>query len=104
MAQVHYYPTYHFRPREQDPVIDQMQTLMEQEGHKPTKIHEMTGLSTSTLNNWFVKRKVRRPQYSSVAAFVRGHGYDLAFVKSSHKANGDWKATPPRIIMNFRGA
>ncbi len=100
---VHFYPSYYFRAKEQDPIIDQMQTIMEKEGHKPGRIHELTGLSTSTLHNWFVKRKVRRPQYSSVAAFIRGHGYDLALIKTSHKANGNWTAEAPRILTNYRG-
>jgi hypothetical protein len=96
---VHFYPTYHFRANEQDPVIDRMQTIMEDAGHKLGKIHEMSGLSTSTLSNWFTTRKTRRPMYSSIAAFARAHGYDVAFVKTGHKETGKtWEAKVPQII------
>lgn len=99
------YHTYHFRANEQDPIIDRMQTIMEDELGKGkgrfTQIHEESGLSTSTLSNWFVSRTTRRPNYSSIAAFSRSLGYDLALIKvpGGNKANGKaWDAAMPRII------
>lgn len=107
---VHFYHTYHFRADEQDPVIDRMRTIMDDEGEGDgkkgfAKIHEACGLSTSTLGNWFTSCKTRRPQYASIAAFVRSFGYDVAFIKVGNKANGKpWGASPPKIITQFRTA
>src|SRR5947209_725871 len=66
---VTFYHTYRFRAEEQDPIVDKMQTIMEDEMGSIAKgrfgkIKELSGLSESTLHSWFVKRKTRRPQYA----------------------------------------
>lgn len=103
------YNTYHFRANEQDPVIDRMQTIMEDEFGKGTKgtfsrVHEASGISTTTLSNWFSTRYTRKPQYASIVAFSRAMGYDVALIKTGNKANGKpWEAGEgPQIISRWR--
>lgn len=79
------YKAYEFR--DHDPVIDQLHTMMDDEGLKAGKVAELSGLSTTTINNWF-NRKItpthkptKRPQFASVMAFTRSLGYDLRFVR-----------------------
>lgn len=99
----HFYPTYFFREKEQDPIIDALQTIKEEAGHKLEQLHVMSGLSTTTMYNWFTKRKTRKPQYCSIVAFARAHGYDVTLVKTNRKLSGRWNATAPRIITNGSG-
>lgn len=97
---------YHFRANEQDPIIDRMQTIMEDElgsgKGRFTRVHEEGGPTVGTLSNWFTKRRTRMPKYASAAAFLHALGYDLAIVKvpGGNKANGKaWDARMPKIIQ-----
>jgi hypothetical protein len=79
------YTAYEFK--DHDPVIDQLHTMMDDEGLKASKVAALSGLSTTTINNWF-NRKItpshkptKRPQFASVMAFTRSLGYDLRFVR-----------------------
>jgi transcriptional regulator with XRE-family HTH domain len=63
-------------------VIDKVRTLIQDEGlfKKLGIVHEISGVSASTLNNWF-HGETRRPQHITVAAVVTALGYREEFVK-----------------------
>ncbi|MGY3615631.1 hypothetical protein [Bradyrhizobium sp. USDA 10063] len=65
-----------------NPVIDKVKTLVEDEGliKKLGIVHEISGVSTSTLNNWF-KGETRSPQHATIAAVITSLGYQEQFVK-----------------------
>lgn len=68
------YKSYMFRDK--DPVIDQVRTLVKDEGVNYTQVHARSGVSTTTLSNWFNGR-TRRPQFATVQAVARGLGYSF---------------------------
>jgi hypothetical protein len=72
------YRTYAFKDK--DPVIDKLRTLVDDEGEKHSKISEGTGVSTSTLHNWF-HGPTRRPQHATIAAVASYLGYEMVFKK-----------------------
>jgi hypothetical protein len=82
MAEFRLYRTYRFI--EKDPVIDKMRTLVQDEGlYKDLNaVHEISGVSTTTLYNWF-HGETRRPQHSTIAAVLTSLGYEEKFVKTS---------------------
>lgn len=75
------YRTYNFIDK--DPVIDQMRTLLRDEGllKKLELVHELSGVSTTTLRNWF-DGETKAPQYRTIAAVITSLGYKPAFEKS----------------------
>lgn len=78
---VNVYRTYQFKDK--DPVIDQIRTLLEDNGltGKNKTVHEISGVSQATLHNWF-KGTTRRPQYATIAAVSSSLGYETAFVRA----------------------
>lgn len=97
---INYYPTYQFRKNEQDPVVDKLRTMMDDTGIKMTRLSEKSGVSYSTLYNWFEKCKTRRPQYACVAAVVGALGFEFAIVQRS-KANGKVAhARQPQVVFD----
>ena len=72
------YDSYNFVDK--DPVIDKVRTLIKREGWSPKEIHEKSGVSATTLHNWF-EGQTKRPQYCTVLAVVSALGYRQAFVK-----------------------
>jgi hypothetical protein len=65
------YKSYIFK--EKDPIIDAMRTAFEDAGGKYSKISERSGVSYSTIRNWF-HGPTRRPQFATVAEFAIGCG------------------------------
>ena len=65
------YKTYVFRDK--DPVIDHLRTVVQQDGCRRAKIAEDSGVSATTLSNWF-EGTTRRPQFATVAAVARSMG------------------------------
>lgn len=80
------YTSYDYKG-DHDPILDRMQELMAIEQLSYKKIHELTGLSVSTLHHWFKRKHTKsfkptmRPMFTSVMAYTRGLGYDLTIVK-----------------------
>jgi hypothetical protein len=74
------YRTYSYIDK--NPVIDKVRTLVQDEGlFKELKIvHELSGVSTSTLDNWF-NGTTRSPQHATIAAVITSLGYEETFVK-----------------------
>jgi hypothetical protein len=74
------YRTYNYV--EKNPVIDKVRTLVQDEGliKRLSVVHEISGVSTTTLNNWF-NGDTRSPQHSTIAAVITSLGYREEFVK-----------------------
>jgi hypothetical protein len=74
------YRTYNMVDK--NPVIDKVRTLVQDEGliKKLQIVHEISGVSTSTLDNWF-NGTTRSPQHATIAAVVTSLGYREEFVK-----------------------
>lgn len=76
------YKTYSFRTK--DPVIDEIRTIIKDEGAKYKDIADTSGVSEGTLYNW-LHGATRRPQHASVMAVTRALGYDYQLVKLNGK-------------------
>jgi hypothetical protein len=74
------YRTYSYIDK--NPVIDKVRTLVQDEGliKKLGIVHEISGVSTSTLDNWF-NGTTRSPQHATIAAVITSLGYQEEFVK-----------------------
>lgn len=95
---VRVYRTYNYIDK--NPVIDKVRTLVQDEGliKKLGVVHEISGVSTSTLDNWF-NGTTRSPQHATVAAVITSLGYKEEFVKdhdidleAERKVAADWLA------------
>lgn len=73
------YRTYRFMDK--DPVIDKMRTLIQDQGlmKKLELVHQLSGVSTSTLVNWF-DGDTKSPQNRTIMAVVSSLGYKVDFV------------------------
>lgn len=75
------YRTYSYIDK--DPVIDEMRTLVQDEGlmKKLDLVHELSGVSTSTLTNWF-DGETKSPQNRTVSAVATALGYERKWNKA----------------------
>ena len=80
MANVRVYRSYRFLDK--DPIIDKIRTLIQDEGlmKKLTLVHELSGVSTSTLINWF-EGDTKCPQNRTIQAITSSLGYKMEWVK-----------------------
>lgn len=72
------YRTYRFRDK--DPVIDLLRTVIQDLDISYTKVSAQSGVSTTTLYNWF-NGPTRRPQHCAVQAVARSLHYELKMVR-----------------------
>jgi transcriptional regulator with XRE-family HTH domain len=72
------YRSYVFKDK--DPVIDKIRTMVQDEGIKETNLAIISGVSKSTLTNWF-EGETKKPQYATIAAVTMAMGYVTDFVK-----------------------
>ena len=72
MAKVHVYRTYRFIDK--DPIIDAVRTVVQAEHLKNSAVHQISGVATATLDNWF-DGATRQPRNSTVAAVTTSLGY-----------------------------
>lgn len=74
------YRTYNYI--EKNPVIDKVRTLVSDEGLMKSLnvVHEISGVATTTLKNWF-DGDTKNPQHHTIAAVVTSLGYEEQFVK-----------------------
>ena len=80
MAELKVYRTYRFIDK--DPVIDEIRTLVQDEGlmKKLEIVHQLSGVSTSTLENWF-NGDTKSPQNRTIMAVTSALGYKRAWEK-----------------------
>ncbi len=80
------YRTYMFK--EKDPIIDFVRTKVEDSGESYKSISESSGVSTTTMYNWF-HGGTRRPQFATVAAILTSQGVkELSFSSILRNGNG----------------
>jgi hypothetical protein len=84
MATLKVYKSYSFRDK--DPIIDRLRTLISDEGKGHGEIAHESGVSPSTLHNWF-SGPTRRPTYACVAATAATMGYTVTLTKRGAGAN-----------------
>jgi DNA-binding phage protein len=78
------YRTYAFKDK--DPIIDKMRTVIADSGNSYSHISELSGVSTTTLYNWF-SGPTRKPQFASSNAVLRAIGKKLVIVDITFKEN-----------------
>lgn len=78
------YRSYSFKDK--DPIIDRIRTVMQDEGLSNQDIADSSGVSATTLHNWF-KGETQRPQFATVMAVTRSMGYDLQLVRTTKRAS-----------------
>ena len=76
------YRSYVFRNK--DPAIDKIRTVVEDSGKGYLAISESSGVSTTTLYNWF-HGKTRRPQFASMNAVALALGHEFRLVPKRAK-------------------
>ena len=74
----HLKPYKSYRFIDKDPVIDQVRTIVQDSELSYVEIHEKSGVSTSTLYNWF-HGHTKRPQFCTVNAVGRACGHELVW-------------------------
>jgi hypothetical protein len=73
MARVHIYRTYRWTTK--DPIIDAVRQVVKGEEHlKNSHVHELSGVATATLDNWF-DGGTKKPQNSTICAVTAALGY-----------------------------
>jgi transcriptional regulator with XRE-family HTH domain len=85
------YKSYNFTDK--DPVIDKLRGIVG--GHKYSEVADKSGVSESTIHNWF-HGKTKRPQYATVMAVARALGYKQVFVKRGREDAEDNVVALPR--------
>jgi len=68
------YPSYLFR--DHDPVLDAIDTIIGDSEMTIKEVSIQSHVSTGTLHNWR-KRKVKAPQFKTVAAVLRSIGAEI---------------------------
>jgi hypothetical protein len=66
------YRTYRWNDR--DPIVDAVATVVKDEHLKNEHVHQISGVATATLNNWF-SGKTKKPQNTTVSAVTSALGY-----------------------------
>jgi hypothetical protein len=91
MAKAFIYRTYVWQDK--DPIIDAVRTVVRDEKLKNNMVHQISGVATATLDNWF-SGSTRKPQNTTVCAVTSALGY----VRSDDiDRNG-------RLVVGFRKA
>lgn len=72
MARFLVYRSYRFIDK--DPIIDAVKTVVQDEHLNNNRVHEISGVASTTLTNWF-EGGTRRPQNSTVSAVTAALGY-----------------------------
>lgn len=68
------YKSYNFVDK--DPVLDLVRVFVEDSHKKLAEVSRDSGVSNTTLYNWF-GGKTRRPMFSTIAAVARSCGKDI---------------------------
>lgn len=76
-SRVPLYRTYAFADK--DPIIDVMRTLVQDNHRSYAEISDESGVSVSTLSNWF-HGKTRRPMFCTIAAVAGAYGKSVGLV------------------------
>jgi hypothetical protein len=82
MAVLRLYRTYRYIDK--DPVIDKVRTVIQDEGlfKNLRLVHELSGVSRTTLDNWF-HGDTKRPTNPTIEAVLTSLGYERIITKTS---------------------
>lgn len=69
---IHVYRTFNWIDR--DPVVEEIFSICRNEHLNNNRVHEISGVASQTLNNWF-GGKTRKPQHTTVCAVTSALGY-----------------------------
>ena len=84
MSGLKLYKSYVFKDR--DPIIDLMRTAVEDTGDSYAHLSVASGVSTTTLSNWFGRKaKTKRPQFCTLQAVARACGKELVLANVNGK-------------------
>lgn len=72
MARINIYRTY--RWIDKDPIIDAVRTVCQDAGLKEHAVHQISGVASATLKNWF-DGETRKPQNATLTAVTSALGY-----------------------------
>ena len=72
------YRTYMFKDK--DPAIYKIKTILADSGESYEYVHEESGVSVTTLSNWF-SGSTRRPQFATLNAVARALNHEWRLVK-----------------------
>jgi transcriptional regulator with XRE-family HTH domain len=72
------YKSYSFIDK--DPIIDVVRTALQETKLSYIDVHDLSGVSTSTLYNWF-DGQTRRPTHAAVAAVLGALGYEVTVAR-----------------------
>ena len=72
------YKSYMFK--EKDPIIDLTRTIVQDSGYSYSAISALSGVSATTMYNWF-SGDTKRPQFASINAVGRACGKTLVWVE-----------------------
>ena len=75
------YKSYSFIDK--DPIIDEVRTMIQDSGANYKWIEEHSGVTSTTLYNWF-GGKTKKPQAATINAVARALGYKLVFIPNIH--------------------
>lgn len=78
------YDSYNFI--EKDPIIFEIERLIDESGVSFAHIERRSGVTPTTLRNWF-QGKTKRPMHCTIRAVLRCIGYDYAIVKREPTSN-----------------
>ena len=78
------YRTYVFRNK--DPIIDKLRTVVDDSKQSYSLIAESSGVSATTIYNWF-HGKTRRPQFATLNAVARSLGRELTLTERMDKTS-----------------
>jgi len=79
LGRLRLYRSYSFRDK--DPVIDRVRTIVQRERLGNRDVARLSGVSATTLRNWF-EGETKRPQFATIAAVVGALGYRQKFVRT----------------------
>jgi len=71
MRTIRVYRSYNFVTR--DPILDVVRQILDDSGESYKKVHELSGVSATTLHNW-TWGQTKRPQHATIAAVVYALG------------------------------
>lgn len=66
---------------DKDPAIDKLRTVVQDEAISHKNLSVLSGVSASTITNWF-EGKTKRPQHTTLAAAAAALGYDWELTKA----------------------
>lgn len=88
------YRSYLFTDK--DPIIDRMRTAFQDSGKTIKEVAQESGLTESTIRNWFYG-DTERPQFASIQAFMHALGWSFEPMVLTVQETASRIATPQQM-------